>query len=178
MLQALDDTNIASGGGARSQAREEMQMRKSVLASVAFALITSSILIGSAPGADAATTCSGTHCNGLAAASTTCVNGAFVVDDSQFYDVYGNLVGDLQLKYSPSCRTTWGRVISYLGFGGQGIIMNTPNPAQRYNCYITGGAGTGCNTPMLYDANTTSHAYAEVYGPDGSIYAAWITPSY
>lgn len=159
-------------------ARRTKQMRKSMLAGAAFALLTSSILIGAAPRADAATTCSGTHCNGQYASNTTCVNGAYVVDDSQYYDTYGTLVGDLQLKYSPSCRTTWGRVISYLGFGGDAIIMNTPNPAQRYTCYIGGGAGTGCNTPMLYDANTTSHAYAEVYGPDGSIYAAWITPSY
>jgi hypothetical protein len=152
-------------------------MRKSVLASAAFALIASSILIGTAPRADAATTCTGTGCNGQLAGNTTCVNGSYVVDDSQFY-VSGDLVADLQLKYSPSCRTTWGRLVSYLGGYGEAIIMNTPNPAIRYTCTFDEGSGTGCNTPMLYDANTTSHAFMEVDYADGSLATSGITVSY
>jgi hypothetical protein len=56
--------------------------------------------------------------------------------------------------------------------------MNTPDPAIRYTCTFTTGAGTGCNTPMLYDAETTSHAYMEIYGPYVSIAASGITPSF
>jgi len=152
-------------------------MRNSMLASAAFALIASSALVITAPRADAATTCSGTGCNGQLAGNTTCVNGAYVVDDSQFY-VSGSLVADLQLKYSPSCRTTWGRLVSYLGGAGEAIIMNTPNPAMRYSCSFQEAAGTGCNTPMLYDANTTSHAYGQVDYADGQLATSGITISY
>ena len=153
-------------------------MRKSVLASAVFTLVASSILIGTGPQADAATSCSGTGCNGQLAGNTTCVNGAYIVDDSQFYGSSGDLLADLQLKYSPTCRTTWARLISYLGGYGKAIIMNTPNPAIRYTCSFGEGDGSGCNTPMLYDANTTSHGYMEVDYADGQLAASGITISY
>jgi Protein of unknown function (DUF2690) len=150
-------------------------MRKSVLAPAALALIASSVLISPASRADAATTCSGTGCNGVPAGDTTCVNGAYVVDSENYY-VGGTLAGNLQLKYSPSCRTTWGRVWTYIGNRGNATIQSTSKEKSSCNILVDGSAG--CNTGMVYDANVTSYASALIYSADGLTSYTWHTISY
>jgi hypothetical protein len=150
-------------------------MRKSVLVPAALALITSSVLIGATPRADAATTCSGTGCNGQLAGNTTCVNGAYIVDSENYY-VGGTLAGNLQLKYSPSCRTTWGRVWTYLGNRGSATIQSTSREEANCNIFVDGQAG--CNTGMVYDANVTSFASALIYSANGLDSYTWHTISY
>jgi hypothetical protein len=147
-------------------------MRNFVLAFAALALITSSILIGAGPPAYAATTCSGTGCDGIPAANTTCVNDAYIVE-SYTYQVGGINVGNLQLKYSPSCQTTWARVVSYVGESGSAVAVSHNYHAT---CNITGG-GTGCNTGMTYVANLQSYAKATVYSSNGTGYT-WQTMTY
>jgi hypothetical protein len=147
-------------------------MRKSVLASAALALITSAVLADLGPRAEAAATCSGTGCDGIPAASTTCVNGAYVVYSDDYY-TGGSLAGNLQLKYSPSCRTTWGRVVSYIGDRGGALVVGHWGD---FGCDIPGGA-TGCNTGMSYDAGEASYASATIYDSRDAPYT-WRTASY
>jgi len=66
------------------------------------------------------------------------------------------VIGNVQLKYSPSCRATWARVIQNLGsFGYQAawaeVISTGSVPTQ--SCTGSGTAGTGCNTDMIDDLN-------------------------
>jgi hypothetical protein len=147
-------------------------VRKSVLASAALALITSSVLIGAGPQADASTTCSGLKCDGVPAANTPCVNDAVIIDSEDHY-VNGTLVGNLQLKYSPSCRTIWGRVVSYIGDRGDALAINSKGEA---GCDIIGG-GTGCNSGMMYDAGVQGYAQATLITGVDTQYT-WHTISY
>jgi hypothetical protein len=149
-------------------------MRKAVLASAALALITSSILISVAPRADAATTCTGTGCNGQLAGNTTCANDAYIVDSENYY-VGSTLAGNLQLKYSPSCRTTWGRVWTYIGNRGMATIQNSKYAS---NCYILTDGPAGCNTGMVYDAGLSAYAGALIYSANGLTSYKWYTISY
>jgi len=138
------------------------------------ALMTSSVLISAAPRADAATTCTGTGCNGLLAGNTTCANDAIIVDNEDYY-VGGQLAGNLQLKYSPSCRTVWGRLWTYIGNRG---YATAKSPTVETSCNILVDGQAGCNTGMVYDAKVTSYATGHIYSADGLTTYTWKTISY
>jgi len=137
-------------------------MRKAVISASAFAVVAPLLLAGTASQANAATSCYATSCTGLAAASTTCVNDAEVIYSDNIVEG-GYVVGNIQLKYSPSCRATWARVISEFPYGSEAYIQRTNQESVYEYCYSGGAAGTGCNTPMLDDANVTSYALGGVY---------------
>jgi hypothetical protein len=148
-------------------------VRKYMLASATLALTASSVVIGVAPGADAATICSGTGCQGYAAAQTQCAKDAEIIYSVNKY-VGSTLAGNLQLKYSPSCRTTWARAVTYLDdeVKATDISSNAVMPCQ------SAVGQNGCNTGMIYDAGITSHATAEVYYDDQLKNVTWSTGSY
>jgi hypothetical protein len=104
-------------------------------------------------------------CTGLVAANTTCVNDAYVAEQKNIYRG-STIVGNIQLKYSPSCRATWARVISNLGEGSSAEVVRTGNTGIYEFCAGGDAAGTGCNTPMLNDANVTSYAFGSVGDPN------------
>ena len=54
-------------------------------------------------------TCSGNGCNGKDPIATGCAVGAYTVQTGVLPDFF------VQLRYSPSCGTNWGRVISRIG---------------------------------------------------------------
>jgi hypothetical protein len=136
-------------------------MRKAVISASAFAVVAPLLLAGTASQANAATSCYATSCTGLAAASTTCVNDAEVIYSVNIVHD-STVVGNIQLRYSPSCRATWARVISDLTYGSEAYIQRTNQNVYEF-CYGDGPAGTGCNTAMLDDANVTSYALGAVY---------------
>jgi hypothetical protein len=80
---------------------------------------------------------------------------------------------DIQLKYSPTCQTTWARVVSYVGESGSAVAVSHNYHAT---CTISGGQ-TGCNTGMTYVANIESYAKATVYSANGTGYT-WQTMTY
>ncbi len=51
-------------------------------------------------------TCSGTGCNNLDPVQTGCAVGSYTVQTAVLPTIF------LQLRYSPTCKTNWGRVIS------------------------------------------------------------------
>jgi Protein of unknown function (DUF2690) len=148
-------------------------MRKKILAAIVLGVATPVSFLGSAPLANAATalsTCSGATCTGKPAASYTCVNDAEVIYSVNIMNG-STVVGNIQLKYSPSCRATWARVISDLGFGSGAKIISSNSSLGFEGCNGIGGAGTGCNTDMMDDENLTSHAMGTVFltaGESGS----------
>ena len=56
-------------------------------------------------------TCSGNGCNGLNPVTTGCSAGAYTVQTAVFSNSY------VELRYSPTCGTNWGRVTSKVGEG-------------------------------------------------------------
>lgn len=146
-------------------------MRKAAISALVLAVVTQFVVFGAAPQALAVTSCSESGCDGLLAANTTCANDAEVIYEVNVYnpDDVVQIVGNIELKYSPSCRTVWGRAISNLGYGGDAAVENTQNTNNFESCQITGAAGTGCNTPMLNDAGVTSRAAADIYTANGTL---------
>ena len=56
-------------------------------------------------------TCSGNNCTGLDPAATGCDHDAYTVPGG----VVSFSTGTIQLRYSPTCGTNWGRVLSRVG---------------------------------------------------------------
>ena len=54
-------------------------------------------------------TCSGDGCDGLNPVSTGCAADAYTVQTAVFSNSY------VELRYSPTCKTNWGRVTSKVG---------------------------------------------------------------
>jgi Protein of unknown function (DUF2690) len=150
-------------------------MRKTVVPVIASALAAPFFLLGTAAPASAATSCYASSCTGLVAADTTCVNDAEVVKQANIY--YGStIIGNIELKYSPSCRATWARVISDLSDGSTAAVESNNDTYLYENCYGADKAGTGCNTAMIDDANMTSSAYGGI--TDGYYFESTTTGSY
>lgn len=151
-------------------------MRKTVISAIALAGVTPLFLVGTASQANAATSCYSWSCDGLVAASTTCVSDAYVAEWANIYE-YGTIIGYIELKYSPSCRSTWARVISDLGYGSFAEVQSNYSSDISKSCFGSGPAGTGCNTDMIGDAGTTSYAIGTVGDSAGNPFTA-ATASY
>ncbi|RSS55346.1 MULTISPECIES: DUF2690 domain-containing protein [unclassified Streptomyces] len=74
--------------------------RKLATVGSALAMAASGLLFASSP-ASAATSCYAETCHGLDPATTICANDA--------QTVLRDRSGNLELRYSPQCRTTWAR---------------------------------------------------------------------
>lgn len=133
-------------------------MRRALIAAIAFAVAVPLLVLGEAPLAHAATSCYGIKCNGVSAASTTCVNDAYVAEQVNILDPNNGttVIGNVQLKYSPSCRATWARVIqniSSYGYEAAWAKVISTGSAPTQSCTGSGTAGTGCNTDMMDDVD-------------------------
>jgi hypothetical protein len=115
--------------------------------------------------------CYAAGCTGYAAAQTYCVDDAEIIYSVNIIDsTTGTVVGNLQLKYSPSCRTTWARVVSGLGYGSEAEIISNSKANLWLTCNGSDGVGVGCNTDMIDDADMTSYASGDVYDAYGTDY--------
>ena len=105
-----------------------------------------------------------------------CTSDAEIMYSLDINDSNGNVIGNIQLKYSPSCRVAWGRVVSYLGSTStKATVSNTAG--QSASC-TGGGAGTGCNTPMINDAIVMSSALGQIFNSSGTRIGQTRTPSF
>jgi Protein of unknown function (DUF2690) len=156
---------------------ERQQMRKVITTAIAVTAVSPFLLLGAAQSANAATSCYASTCTGQPAAGTTCVNDAKLIYQYDIYTSSGTVVGNIELKYSPSCRASWARVISNLSQGAAGFIYSSKSGLDEV-CYGSNGPGTGCNTDMIDDLNPlTSFAEGWVYYNDNE-YWQNNTPSY
>ena len=121
---------------------------------------------------------------GLAQAAVPASGNACTQDAEIIYSVNvtaggvpsGKVLGNLQLKYSPSCRVTWARVASNYAPGNVYSYI-TSSAGFGSECPPNGiGGYMGCNTPMINDAGLTSYAYGQVW--DGTLEGWAYTPSF
>jgi hypothetical protein len=175
LLIAPDLTQV----GIRQRPAKRSRMRKAVIPAIVFAVATPMFFLSNVSQAHAATTCYAGSCTGQYAGNTTCASDAEVIETQTFGGA-----GSLQLKYSPSCRATWARVIGIYGaYGGENaagaVIKSTSSSVGLKGCESSGAVGSGCNTPMIDDlAPLTSYAEGSVPNYNGhlSIYATTSPP--
>jgi hypothetical protein len=153
---------------------EGEHMRKAVMIASAFALAAPMFLVGTASQAHAGM-CVGSGCTGHSAASEGCTSDGETIYSVNISDGSEN-VGNIQLKYSPSCRATWARVVSNLTFGSFAEVESNSDPTLAESCMGGDTAGTGCNTAMINDENITSFAFANIF--TGFAVAKGNTPSF
>ncbi|MFZ3494789.1 DUF2690 domain-containing protein [Streptomyces sp. 5.8] len=104
--------------------------------------------IAAAAPASAATSCYATSCNGLDPSKTTCNNDARTVE-------VGNGAGNIQLRYSPSCRAAWARL---QWSSGAGTIEVNNDRGNRYTASVTSSGSVNVYTRMVNDKDITSNA--------------------
>lgn len=112
------------------------------------------VMVGPAPAPLAS--CSGTGCNGKDPQTTGCGNGATTLASKDIY-AYGTeyyVVGKLELRYSPTCKTKWSRVTRY-----------NSNPAYPYARVHLQKSGS--STSSYYRAGSTTYQFwsLQVYAP-------------
>lgn len=145
-------------------------MRRVVISAAASAMIAPLLIVGTTSQANAATDCYESTCTGLVAANTNCVKDAYVAKQANIYNgSTSTVIGYVQLEYSPTCRSTWARVITDLNYGSQALVQRNNGNLQEV-CYGSGPAGTGCNTEMINDAGFTSYAGGYVFVANGNAY--------
>jgi hypothetical protein len=101
---------------------------------------------------------------------------------SHYIDYNGRRYGQIQLRYSPTCKTAWGRIVSMLPTGcvpgdkncGDAIIHRNSD-GREYRCVIPSGARQ-CYTRQVNDNGVTS--YAEGSLDDGVNWRSERTGSY
>lgn len=116
------------------------------------ALLATSALLGggvaAAAPASAATSCYASSCNGLDPGKTTCANDAKTI-------ATGNGSGNIQLRYSPSCRAAWARL---LWSSGAGTIEVNNDLHNRYKASVPASGSVNVHTRMVNDKGITSNA--------------------
>ncbi|MGM0875896.1 MAG: DUF2690 domain-containing protein [Bacillota bacterium] len=95
--------------------------------------------------------------------------------------------GTVELRYSPSCKTAWGRIIldsvATYDFAANATVRRE-HDGKMYSCYNSGGNGVvnkgqrSCYTPMVYDGSGyRAHTYGGHYNSSrgllGSATTAW-----
>lgn len=114
----------------------------------AAALVLGSLaLTAPAVHAEAAATCSGASCNGREPNGTTCANDAIT---KRQISSGGRII---QLRYSPSCRAAWGRILS----ASVGDWIGVKNSAGTYYERRV-NSSTDQHTVMVNDAGITAYA--------------------
>lgn len=102
--------------------------------------------------------------DGQMAASTSCANDVItgasrtVSTNTQL----GTVLGEVQLRYSRTCRTVWARITSKVVDSNHlGGYVQRNSDGASYQCsefgYSNNLAAFYCLTPMLNDANVTSY---------------------
>jgi len=110
-------------------------------------------------------TCYALTCNGHPASSYTCVTDAEIIYNVDL-TVGSTVIGNLQLKWSPSCHASWARLVTeHGGYDPYTYVFSSDSKANySQSCPAPGQVVTGCNTDMVDDLNPlTSYAYGQVY---------------
>ena len=102
--------------------------------------------------------CSGNGCNGLNPATTGCSADAYTVQTAVFSNSF------VELRYSPTCGTNWGRVISRVGATSL-IIRVQRNDGLTYT--FSGGNFTFAWVAMVYAPNVPARACGGVSSISG-----------
>ncbi|MER5228334.1 MULTISPECIES: DUF2690 domain-containing protein [Streptomyces] len=99
--------------------------------------------------AAAAGTCYGSTCTGLEPNGTTCANDARNVRTTTSQG------RTIILRYSPSCRAAWGKIIG-ASVGDRIDIANSKAPSDYYTSRVN--SGSDAHTRMVNDAGYVANA--------------------
>jgi hypothetical protein len=138
-----------------------------------------------------AASCYADTCTGHSATDTGCSADAYTAEETDAYDPgTGEALGYVQLRYSPTCRATWAKVVGYLNpcttsachwlpqakvVPSQGIS----EPCISNGVFNTTYNGWACQTAMVDDLNPiTSHAWGEVEQDSILTYFTMTTPAF
>jgi uncharacterized protein DUF2690 len=102
--------------------------------------------------------CSGNGCNGLNPATTGCSADAYTVQTATFSNSF------VELRYSPTCGTNWGRVISRVGATSLTVTIQR-NDNLSYT--FSGGNFTYAWVAMVYAPSVPARACGGVNGTSG-----------
>lgn len=135
---------------------------KKILSGALGAFVLAASLVGTAAPAQAATY----PYDGQYASNTSCNKDAVTKASANINSAaWGTRVGYIELRYSPSCRTTWARLTSLLTYdpynlGAASAAITRNNDGKKYWCSIPANvtAPVKCNTPMVNDKNMSSFA--------------------
>jgi hypothetical protein len=163
----------------RVTSRRRQEVHKAAIPAIVFAAAAPLFFLVKVPLAQAATTCYAGGCNGQLAANTTCAADSYVAEQANIIQPGGTtVIGNIQLKYSPSCRTTWARVIGNEGYTTDppwAEAISSSSSIDDPTCTGSGAPGTGCNTTMIDDLGLTSVARG---GAAGIIPAGQTSPPF
>ncbi len=98
-------------------------------------------------------TCSGDNCNGLDPIATGCVLDAITVKAS-IRGIVSFRTGTIQLRFSPTCGTNWGRVLSSVGNAQLTVSIRRDDGLF----FFTVGSGTRLWSPMVFARNAKAKA--------------------
>jgi hypothetical protein len=138
---------------------------------VMLGLMTIAVAIDASPASAATcywiTTGQSSNCDGKYAPGVGCDSGTITARSVLMQDPGGFNDKDnpaVELRYNPTCRTAWGRIIR--GWGRNAniswcTVTVQRNSDQEYYSQDIGSGSTSAYTKMVYDAGTTSYAKAE-----------------
>lgn len=124
--------------------------RKLATAGSALAMAVSSLLIATSP-ASAAESCYASGCEGKDPSTTICQNDARTVATTEW---------NVELRYSPTCRTAWARYSGGVSFGLT-VMVERRNADGSYTPYYSTpyrGNGATVWTRMVNDAGYLARA--------------------
>lgn len=100
--------------------------------------------------------CSGTGCNGKDPIAMGCSNDAYTVTSADIKNGSGQTIGRVDLRWSPSCQTNWGRVVSYVGSANLFVMLTDCSRNEISGTYYQLAGTTSVYGDMRY--NTTVRA--------------------
>lgn len=114
---------------------------------VALALTTGAVTVATTPAH--AVSCYGDNCSGQDPEATGCASGSYTATS------YNHAEFSLQVRYSPTCKTNWTRIVMYnpgWRYPRSGTIYAVQDTGYTQSRYVDGGYGAGYTkwTPMIY----------------------------
>ena len=119
-----------------------------------------------------AVSCYGDYCSGQDPSATGCAADAYTVTS------YNDSVGSLQLRWSPTCKTNWTRLVVYptghaIFMGGSLWAIQDTGYSQEYN--VPTNSGGTFWTAMIY---SPSHCVKSAYYGNYNIMNGAVTGCY
>lgn len=130
-----------------------------VVAGVQVATLAAVGLAMSTAGPAMAVTCVGYGCDGQDPNVSGCSSGANTTSYAYLRDPNNNVVGLLELRYSPTCGTNWGRVTSYIGSKNMFTDVTRQTDGRRF---ADVGVYTVVWSRMVYAYNITACATGDM----------------
>jgi hypothetical protein len=104
----------------------------------------------------AAAGCSGTGCDGKDPVQMGCSGDAYTVNSADIRNSSNQVIGRVDLRWSPSCKTNWGKVVSYVGSANLFVMLTYCNDSEVSGTYYQLSGSTSVFGDMKY--NTTVRA--------------------